>query len=133
VTRAIRITAGGITAEASLNASRAAQAIWQALPIEAVAQTWGDEIYFTIPVTAVEDGGEPVVSLGDLGYWPPGRAFCIFFGPTPASRGSEIRPASPVNVVGRVDGDPAIFRQVRAGSPIRIDRVDQAAAARRPA
>jgi hypothetical protein len=62
------------------------------------------------------------VEAGDLGYWPPGRAFCIFFGPTPASEGGEIRPASPVNVVGRVAGDPTVFRKVRAGTRVRIER-----------
>ena len=62
------------------------------------------------------------VEMGDLAYWPPGSAFCIFFGPTPASRGAEIRPASPVNVFGRVTGDPTIFKKVRAGTPIRIER-----------
>ncbi len=61
--------------------------------------------------------------MGDLGYWPPGSAFCIFFGPTPASRGDEIRPASPVNVFGRVDGDPSIFKAVRSGSQVKIERV----------
>ncbi len=63
-----------------------------------------------------------VVDMGDLGYWPPGRAFCIFFGPTPASRGEEIRPASPVNVFGRVEGDPRVFRGVRGGEKVRLER-----------
>jgi hypothetical protein len=65
-----------------------------------------------------------VVEPGDLGYWPPGQAFCIFFGPTPASRGDEIRPASPVNIVGRVDGDPLVFKQVASGSRVRLERLD---------
>jgi hypothetical protein len=62
------------------------------------------------------------VALGDLGYWPPGSAFCIFFGPTPMSRGEEIRPASAVNVVGRVQGDPRVFKKVRAGARVAIER-----------
>jgi hypothetical protein len=119
----LRIVAGPISATATLDGSRTARAIWDALPIEAAADTWGDEIYFKVPVSLGEDGARDVVGLGDLGYWPPGRAFCIFFGPTPASRGGEIRPASPVNVFGRVDGDPTIFKQVRAGTRIRLDRV----------
>jgi len=61
--------------------------------------------------------------MGDLGYWPPGSAFCIFFGPTPASRGSEIRPASPVNVFGRIDGDPAVFKAVRGSSKVTVERI----------
>jgi len=120
--RAIRITAGTVSAEARLNDSRTAQAIWDALPIEAKGQTWGDEIYFGIGVREAEDQAQEVVALGDLGYWPPGQAFCIFFGPTPASRGDEIRPASPVNVVGRVVGDATIFKQAPSGARIMIDR-----------
>src|SRR5215813_9994346 len=88
--------------QATLNRSRTARAIWDALPIEAGAQTWGDEIYFKIPVALPEDDARAVVERGDLGYWPPGQAFCIFFGPTPVSQGDECRPASPVNVFGRV-------------------------------
>ena len=120
--RAIRITAGQVSAAAELNDSRTAGAIWDALPIEAKAETWGDEIYFGIPVRAEADRAKEVVALGDLGYWPPGHAFCIFFGPTPASRGDEIRPASPVNVFGRVTGDARIFKAVRAGARVTIDR-----------
>ena len=65
-----------------------------------------------------------MVDLGDLGYWSPGRAFCVFFGPTPASHGAEIRPASPVNVFGRVAGDPTVFRAVRSGAAVRLERAD---------
>ena len=71
-----------------------------------------------------------MVGLGDLGYWPPGRAFCIFFGPTPASRGTECRPASPVNVFGRVEGDPKVFKAVRAGERVRLERVEAEPAAK---
>ena len=121
--RAIRITAGTVSAEARLNDSRTARAIWEALPIEANAQTWGDEIYFAIGVKEAEDVAKAVVELGDLGYWPPGDAFCIFFGPTPASQGDEIRPASPVNVVGRVTGDATTFKRVKSGARVVIERV----------
>jgi hypothetical protein len=117
----IRIRAGDVVATATLNDSPTANAIWQALPIEARASTWGDEIYFSIPVNQPVDRGVEVVDLGDLAYWPPGNAFCIFFGPTPLSRGDEIRPASAVNVVGRVDGDPELFRKVRSGARIVLD------------
>ena len=96
--RKIRITAGGVTTTATLGETRTADAIWEALPIEGQANTWGDEIYFSIPVQLDEENARQVVALGDLGYWPPGVAFCIFFGPTPVSSGDEIRPASPVNV-----------------------------------
>lgn len=120
--RAIRITAGGVSAAAELNDSTTATAIWDALPLEAKAETWGDEIYFGIAVRAEADRAKEVVALGDLGYWPPGSAFCIFFGPTPASRGDEIRPASPVNVVGRVSGDATVFKKVRGGTRVTIER-----------
>jgi hypothetical protein len=123
VPRAIRITAGSVTVEAELNDSRTAAAIVKALPIEAKAETWGDEIYFSIGRSLPAESPREVVELGDLGYWPPGQAFCIFFGPTPMSRGDEIRPASAVNVVGRVVGDARAFVRVRAGSRVRIEGV----------
>jgi hypothetical protein len=120
--RMIRITAGSVTAEARLDESRTATAIWDALPISARASTWGDEIYFDIGLVAAPESPREVVEPGTLAYWPPGQAFCIFFGKTPASRGDECRAASGVNVVGRVIGDPTIFRQVRAGTTVRIER-----------
>ena len=122
--RAIRITAGPVTVDAELNDSRTAAAIAAALPIEARAQTWGDEIYFDIGRALPGESPREVVDLGDLGYWPPGQAFCIFFGPTPKSRGNEIRPASAVNVVGRVLGDARAFTRVRSGARVRIEGVE---------
>ena len=121
--RAIRITAGGVTATAELNDSRAADAIAARLPIAAKAETWGDEIYFGIGLALPAESPQEVVALGDLGYWPPGQAFCIFFGPTPMSRGDEIRPASPVTVVGRVTGDPRVFTRVRGGAGVTIELI----------
>src|ERR1044071_9119170 len=120
--RAIRITAGSVMVEAELNDSRTATAIARALPIEAKAETWGDEIYFSIGQSHPGESPREVVEMGDLGYWPPGTAFCIFFGPTPASRGAEIRPASAVNVFGRVSGDATVFKAVRAGTTVKIER-----------
>ena len=103
---------------------KTARAVWERLPIEARVATWGDEIYFPIPVRMREENPQETVELGDLGYWPPGNSFCIFFGRTPVSRGGEIRPASPVNVFGRVLGDPRVFKRVRSGDKIRIERVE---------
>jgi hypothetical protein len=120
--RAIRITAGTVSAEARLNDSKTARAIWDTLPIAARGETWGEEIYFDIGLTAPAETPREVVDVGDLAYWPPGRAFCIFFGPTPVSRSGECRPASPVNVVGKVVGDARIFDKVRAGSRVTIER-----------
>jgi uncharacterized protein len=124
IVRAIRITAGKVQATADLNDSVTADAIWNALPIKARANTWGDEIYFSIPVHLEEAAdAKAVVEMGDLGYWAPGSALCIFFGPTPVSRGSEIRPASPVNVFGRVKGDATAFKAVPSGASIVIDKL----------
>ena len=119
--KAIRITAGGVSVAAELNDSRTAAAIAAALPIQARAQTWGDEIYFDIGLALAEEAPREVVELGDLGYWPPGQAFCIFFGPTPMSRGDEIRPASAVNVIGHVVGDPRSLKSVRSGARVTIE------------
>jgi hypothetical protein len=99
------------------------KAVWEALPIEARANTWGDEIYFSIPVSLKAENAQPTVEIGDIGYWPPGQGFCIFFGPTPMSRGNEIRPANPVNVFGKVKGDPRVFKKVRDDDKIRIEKV----------
>jgi uncharacterized protein len=124
--RKLRVSAGGVVADAILNESGTAQAIWNALPIEARANTWGDEIYFGIPVQHDEEpDARETVDFGDLGFWPPGHAFCIFFGPTPASRGNEIRPASPVNVIGRITSDPNVFKSVASGARVRLERADE--------
>jgi len=120
--RRIRITAASIAADGVLDDSATAGLIWDALPLAVAGETWGDEIYFSIPVKAKPERPRETVDMGDLGYWPPGSAFCIFFGPTPASRGSEIRPASPVNVFGKVVGDPTVFKKMRSGTPVRVER-----------
>ena len=120
----ITITAGPVQMEADLNDTEAAQAVFEALPITATANTWGDEIYFSIPIDRELEDPQEVVQLGDLGYWPPGRAFCIFFGTTPASRGDEIRPASAVTVIGRVSGEATSFKQVNAGIAVVLQSAE---------
>ena len=122
--RKIRITAGKVVATAVLSENTTADAIWEALPLGAAGNTWGEEIYFGIPVTVAqaEDASE-VVALGDIAYWPPGQAFCIFFGRTPVSRGNEIRAASAVNVFGKVEGDPKLFQEVKNGELVRLEAV----------
>lgn len=120
----IRITAGGVTAEAELNDSPTAQAIFDALPITGRASTWGDEIYFTIPVEmAREADARAEMAVGELAYWPDGNAFCIFFGPTPASSGDAPVAASPVNVLGIVKGDATAFKAVASGEDVRLEAV----------
>ena len=120
--RIVTDSTGPVEATLTDESPDTAKRILEALPIEARANTWGDEIYFGIPVDADPENPREVVELGDLAYWPPGNAFCIFFGRTPASRGDEIRPASAVNVFGKVEGDPKIFKKVRSGERVRIER-----------
>ena len=119
------IEAGGIGSEATLAESETAQAIWDSLPIESPCNTWGDEVYFSIPVSVpLDETAKEIVDMGDLGYWPTGNALCIFFGPTPMSRGDEIRPASAVNIVGKIIGDPTVFKKVSSGTTVHVKKAD---------
>jgi hypothetical protein len=119
----IRIISGEIVAEAHMGDTATAKAIAEALPFESKANRWGEEIYFSIPVEReLEEGARDVVECGELGYWPPGRALCIFFGPTPMSGPGEIRAASPVAIVGRIEDDARIFAGVRSGDPVRVEK-----------
>jgi len=123
----ITISAGDVVMEAELNESPTAVKVWDALPIDGRASTWGDEIYFEIPVSAgQEPDARADVAVGELGYWPVGSAFCIFFGPTPVSTGAQPRAYSPVNILGRVLGDATRFRGVRSGVAVRLTRVEGA-------
>lgn len=120
----IRIIAGDVDAEAELFSDLCpgtTSAILDALPISGTVSTWGDEIYFSTPVIAPGENQKEIVEIGDLGYWRPQNAFCIFFGPTMASEGDEIRPASAVNVFGRIIGDATIFKRVSDGDGIVIE------------
>jgi uncharacterized protein len=122
----ITITAGKARFEAQLNDTTTALAILDALPIEARANRWGGEIYFSIPVEAgVETGAREVVQAGEIGFWPPGNAFCIFFGRTPASEGDEIRAASAVNIVGRIDGKIDELWNVPNGAKLSLREVSE--------
>jgi hypothetical protein len=118
----ILIRSEGIEVSAELNDSPTAKAIFAALPFSSGANTWGDEIYFETPVNVKLDAtAVELVEAGDIGYWPSGRAFCIFFGPTPISRGDEIRPASAVNLIGKVIGDARTFKAVCDGDLIDLE------------
>ncbi len=119
----IRIILGDLILDAQLNDSPTAQKIWEALPIETSFSTWGDEIYFSIPVAMeLESDAQEVVESGDLGYWPSGNAFCIFFGPTPMSSKGEIRPASAVNMIGRIADDAAQLKERMSEKLIRVEK-----------
>ncbi|MBS14322.1 MAG: hypothetical protein CME19_22350 [Gemmatimonadetes bacterium] len=121
--REIQIKVGEVTLEAELNDSKTADMVWDALPIESGYNTWGDEVYFSIPVSAQPENGVEVVELGDLAYWPPGKAFCIFYGQTPASNADEIRPASAVNPLGKVHGDVTVLKGVCLSS-IELSKIE---------
>lgn len=122
--RRISVTAGDVSVTAILNGSQTAGMLWDALPLEGRANTWGDEIYFRIAVEADEEyDADDVVEMGAVAYWPPGQALCLFFGRTPASRGEEIRAASAVNALGRVEGDATVLKRVRSGTRVVVERV----------
>lgn len=123
--RVMRITTESIVMDAELNESLTATQIWEALPITSSGNTWGDEIYFSIPVGAELENEQDIVELGDIAYWPPGKAFCIFFGPTPMSRENEIRPASAVNVVGKLLGDATIFKKIKNGENVTLEQINR--------
>jgi|UniRef100_A0A7C3V3T7 hypothetical protein len=120
----IVITAGDIGLEGYLTDTPTGRALAEALPIEGQAQRWGDEIYFPVPqvVQELDDTAAVSVQVGDIGYWPPGRALCFFFGLTPSSVPGEIRPASAVNLVGRLLGDPCCLTLVSEGATVRVER-----------
>lgn len=122
-TRRVRLKVGDLELSGVLNATRTADKLWSELPIDASGNTWGDEIYFRTSIEAEEEDSQEVVDLGDIGYWPPGQALCLFYGPTPASSGDEIRPASPVNVIGKMDGDATILKDVSSGVRVVIEKV----------
>lgn len=100
------------------------EAVWEALPLEGVASRWGDEVYFDVGLSLELENAVQEVEIGDVAFWPPGRAICIFFGPTPVSRGDKPRAYSPVNVFARILGDPRVFGRVRSGERIRLERVE---------
>lgn len=119
----LNITVGTLTMEAELSDSPTALEIADVLPLTSSFSTWGDEIYFAVPVEAELDAtAVETVEVGDLGYWPTGRAFCIFFGPTPVSSSGKIVPASAVNLVGKVIGDARKFKSVMGERKITLER-----------
>jgi len=121
--KAIKITAGQIQVAAELNDSSTAQAVYDELPIKAKGSRWGGEIYFSIPVEAeLEADSRDVLEAGELGYWPPGKAFCIFFGPTQASQANEIRAASAVNIVGKMKRAWSGLWDVQDGSDVCVEK-----------
>ena len=117
------ITVGEARLEGVLNDSRTAQEIASRLPVSGTGSRWGDEIYFATDISLPPEDPAEVVEAGDIAYWPPGKAICIFWGPTPASQGEEIRPASPVNVIGRIEDDLAPLSGARDGDRVVLEPV----------
>lgn len=116
------MSSGEIEIKLTSSNPKTVEAIWKAIPFESVAERWGDEVYFKIPVNVPEEKSQTVVEVGDVAYWPPGESMCIFFGPTPVSVADEPRAYSPVNVIGRILGDPLVFKKVKNREKIEVKR-----------
>ena len=122
----ITINFNNLSFKAELNDSPTSKAIWEQLPIESQVSTWGEEIYFEIPVDMPQEpDAQQIVSVGDLGYWPVGQAFCIFFGPTPVSTDERPRAYSPVNLVGIILGDHELLKSIQNQESVRIEQARQ--------
>ena len=119
----IKIEFESITIEADLNNSETANNIKKLLPILNTVNIWGDEIYFPVDINDEEIGAKETVELGDVGYWPPGNAFCLFFGLTPLSQGEEIRPASPINIIGKIKSEINILKSVKSGEKVIVSLI----------
>ena len=118
----IKIVIGKTTLKAELFDSSCARAVFASLPLETRPNEWGDEFYFEIPVNMpLDESGTRKVKAGDIGYWPPGKALAIFFGPTPMSTGSDPVPASEVNLVGKILDDSTLLRKEKGAVKIRIE------------
>tara|TARA_B100000941_G_scaffold290809_1_gene274957 strand:+ start:7159 stop:7530 length:372 start_codon:yes stop_codon:yes gene_type:complete len=110
-----------ISVEAELNDSPTSKDLINLLPLEGISQIWGEEIYFSTSINREnDDWAKETVELGDIAFWPPGNAICLFFGKTPVSQGDEIRPASPTNVMGKIIGDLEILKTVNSGDNVKV-------------
>jgi uncharacterized protein len=117
----IRLRGEAVEVLAKLDDSVAAQGILRVLPETVFANLWGEEIYFSLPVKCDYSAMREIVATGDIGYWPSGEALCFFFGPTPISQGDEIRAASAVQVLGKIQGDPRVLRAVKQGEKLTLE------------
>lgn len=125
MTSKIRISWDDHSLLAVLNESSTAMEILESLPLMGKANRWGEEIYFSIPVSISEAAdARQDMAIGELGYWPSGSAFCIFFGPTPISTGQDPKAYSNVNPFGQVEGEVSSLREIQDGEIIRVERVE---------
>jgi len=121
--RCLHITIEELNLTAELTETPSAGALWDALPLQAQAHRWGDELYFTVPFQSpLENDACEIVQEGDVAYWPDGPALCFFFGPTPVSRPDEIRAASAVNICGRILGESSLLRQINDSTTVTLTR-----------
>lgn len=121
---AILIAVNDLEFRADLAGSPTAQKLWEALPIEGKAHIWGEEIYFSIPISATQEpDAQQDVEVGTIAYWPAGEAFCIFFGPTPVSLDGAPRAYSPVNILGKIEGDLTVLKTVQQGATVQLRKV----------
>lgn len=117
--------AGNTTA--TLSETPTAKALWEALPLTSSANTWGEEVYFSNPISpAREPDARQVVEPGTVAFWTDGDSLALPYGPTPISRGDECRLASPCNILGALDDDPEVLRTIRGGDPITVERATEA-------
>lgn len=119
-----RLIVGSVVLDVIFDDTETAHAVYESLPLDSSFNVWGDEFYFDVPVTFdLDSTATTSVKVGDIGYWPPGKALAIFFGPTPMSTGDDPVPASEVNIVGRIEGDAKLLKSVKAESSIKIERI----------
>jgi uncharacterized protein len=122
----IEIKVGSRCIKAAIFNTRTGKKIGEILPFNGVVNTWGDEIYFEIPIEEeLDETAKELVELGDIGYWPSGNSFCIFYGRTPISKKDEIRPASAVNIIGKILGDPSVFKGICDGEQILLTQIKE--------
>jgi uncharacterized protein len=121
----IKITIGEVIIYAELLDTACAQAIAKRLPMETRPNMWGDEFYFATQVNMpLDETATTRIAVGDIGFWPPGNALAIFFGPTPMSSGPDPVPASEVNVVGRIVGDARVLKKAKGASLVKIEKAE---------